>query len=297
MKKYILTLITAVLLTLTCAQPGLAAPRHDTRKPQVYYQNQVAVLLYHNLDKHENGITITPQRFQQHLDMLQQKGYNVIDLKTLDLFLQGQANIPPNAVLITFDDGYQSVYQYAYPVLKKRHMPATLFVIVNHMGATDREIPKVTWEEAREMQDAGCSIQSHSYDSHAEITINELGDTGPALTSRIYFRDKRHFESEYEYQERIEKDLALSRSVLLDELGRPMSTSLAVPLGKENRSVEEIAKKIGFKYIFTTVPGLIDAKTTPTQLNRINAGQAGLSAQSLHRRIMQYTEDPEEHLD
>ena len=296
MKKYILTLITAVLLTLTCAQPGLAAPRHDTRKPPVYYRNQVAVLLYHNLDKHENGITITPQRFQQHLDMLQQEGYNVIDLKTLDLFLRGQANIPPNAVLITFDDGYQSVYQYAYPVLKKRHMPATLFVIVNHMGATDGEIPKITWEEAKEMEAAGFSIQSHSYDSHAEITINELGDTGPALTSRIYFRDKRHFESEYEYKERIKKDLTLSRSVLKSKLGQP-SIFLAVPLGKENRSVEEVAKKTGFKYIFTTVPGLIDAKTTPTQLNRINAGQADLSAPSLQRRIMQYTEDPEEYMD
>ena len=296
MKKYILTLITAVLLTLTCAQPGLAAPRDDTRKQPVYYRNQVAVLLYHNLDKHENGITITPQRFQQHLDMLQQEGYNVIDLKTLDLFLRGQANIPPNAVLITFDDGYQSVYQYAYPVLKKRHMPATLFVIVNHMGATDGEIPKITWEEAKEMEAAGFSIQSHSYDSHAEITINELGDTGPALTSRIYFRDKRHFESEYEYKERIKKDLTLSRSVLKSKLGQP-SIFLAVPLGKENRSVEEVAKKTGFKYIFTTVPGLIDAKTTPTQLNRINAGQADLSAPSLQRRIMQYTEDPEEYMD
>lgn len=287
MKKIILTLFATAFLTLLCNEYGIAAPDQDNHKP-VYYQNQVAVLLYHNLDLHENGITITPKRFKEHLDMLQEKGYQVIDLNTLHEYLRGRAAVPPNAVVITFDDGYRSVYQYAYPLLKEKGMPAALFVIVKHLGAHDgNEIPKFSWDEAREMQLAGLSIQSHTYDSHKTIFTNNVGTRGPALTSRGYCVENKHFETVNEYQDRIKNDLSLSHTMLNNQM-KKQSIFLAVPFGKENNTIKEIAPKSGFQYIFTTTPGLIDAKTNPVHLNRINAGQAGLSPDTLHNMIIRY---------
>ena len=63
--------------------------------------------------------------------------------------------LPDKPILITFDDGYASNYMYAYPILKKLGMQATIFVITDRRGKTLSVNPHFSWNQAREMQDSG----------------------------------------------------------------------------------------------------------------------------------------------
>ncbi len=76
----------------------------------------VPVLAYHKVDsKKELGITlISPSKFERQIEFLKQSGYNSISPQSL--FDQIKSD---KSVLITFDDGYEGIYNYAYPIIKK----------------------------------------------------------------------------------------------------------------------------------------------------------------------------------
>ena len=92
------------------------------------------ILLYHDCAPQETAYTAglecttRPSRFKEHLDYLR-RHYAVVDLETI---VSGRA--PDNAVAITFDDGYASVYQNAFPLLKEDRLPATIYLISSAVG-------------------------------------------------------------------------------------------------------------------------------------------------------------------
>lgn len=251
-----------------------------------YYSNRAVILMYHHFDDTETSVTINRQRFEEQLLYLQHKGYNFISLEQLTAFLENKGDIPPNAVVITFDDGYESTYKIAYPFMERKQIPATFFLITKHIGATQGEIPKLTWKEIREMYKHESDFQSHSYDSHKLIS-NSIGLQGEALTNRLYLPNERRYEHAYEYKKRIYNDLLTARTVLKDHLKNNVNT-LALPYGAYNSLLQAIAGEAGYEYILTTEPGLVDKTSKPTALKRINAGQAGIDGETLHHLILQY---------
>ena len=67
---------------------------------------------------------------------------------------------------MTFDDGYEGVYENAYPIAKKYNIPFTMFIIIDNM----EQEGVITWDEAKQMQDSGLvTIASHSM-NHPEFT-------------------------------------------------------------------------------------------------------------------------------
>jgi peptidoglycan/xylan/chitin deacetylase (PgdA/CDA1 family) len=92
------------------------------------------VLLYHACEESESAFTrglrcsITPVQFKRQLDFLM-RHYQVVSVATIQ-----DQDVPNYAVAITFDDGYQSVYEHAYPALKSRQLPATLYLITDVVG-------------------------------------------------------------------------------------------------------------------------------------------------------------------
>jgi biofilm PGA synthesis lipoprotein PgaB len=252
----------------------------------VYYTDRAAILIYHNLSDSETSATISPQHFAAQIASLQQKGYNFISLDQLDGFLAGQGELPPNAVVITFDDGYESVYHYAYPLLAQNHIPASMFIIVKNVGATQNQIPKMTWAEMQEMQAQGMRFYSHTYDSH-HLVRSPDGSVQPALIARQYLTAAGREESEVEYERRIKDDLSLSKNILETQLGSPVNC-LALPYGSETETVKQIAQACGFQYLFTVDPGLVDQTSDPLALKRINAGQVGIDGEALHNMIISY---------
>ena len=126
----------------------------------------VPILMYHYLsvppagaDIYRQDLSVAPDLFAAQLDALMEAGYNTISLYALQDHLMLGTPLPPNPVVITFDDGYRDNYENALPPLAERNMTATFFVVTDFM---DEERPNyLTWEMARAMQDAGMDIESH----------------------------------------------------------------------------------------------------------------------------------------
>ena len=112
------------------------------------------------------------QIFEQQMKYLKENGYRVITLSQLYGFLQYQHAVPKNSVVITLDDGYRSVYDTAYPILKKYGFTATLFVYTDFVGMGKSAM---TWDQLRDMKADGFEIGSHSL-SHPDLTKKRDGE-------------------------------------------------------------------------------------------------------------------------
>ncbi|WP_430462115.1 polysaccharide deacetylase family protein [Thalassolituus sp. LLYu03] len=122
---------------------------------------QLTILQYHHVDTTTPASTsISPDDFRRHLALLEQEGMVVMDLAAAMKALRAGENLPAKAVAITFDDAYLSIYQNAFPLLKARHWPFTIFV--NTAAVDGGHGPVLSWDQLREMRDAGALIANHT---------------------------------------------------------------------------------------------------------------------------------------
>ncbi len=221
----------------------------------VYYSNQVAVLMYHDLTEGETTkAALSVDAFAEQMELLKTNGFHVISMKEYSDFILKQQSVPDNAVLITFDDGYESFYKLAYPVLKEHGYPATNFVIVRFI---DEQIgvPKMTWDQMREMQKDGMTFYTHTYDSHLYVEVDKKGNTKPALTAQKYLPDEDRKETKEEAKQRITTDLAKAEERLTSELGNT-DRIIAFPYGAFNDTVMEVLKSLDIHISFTVKKGI-----------------------------------------
>lgn len=150
----------------------------------LYYKNKdkVPVLCYHNIAtaqekanfNEESEYTIDVKNFEEHLKYLKRNNYKTLTMSEFYEWKEGKIEIPLKSVLITFDDGFLSNYQYAFPLLKQYDMNATVFVV----GKFAEEAENVKWDgniktymsydlihKIRE-EYPNIDICSHSYDLH-----------------------------------------------------------------------------------------------------------------------------------
>ena len=111
----------------------------------------VPVITYHSINPKTDPVMyrliVSPQAFQRQMQFLKKHHYNVISLEALGRLMQNKERFPFKTIAITFDDGYKDNYTYAYPVLKKLGLPATIFVIYNEVGRPQNE--RLSWEEIK----------------------------------------------------------------------------------------------------------------------------------------------------
>ncbi|MCY9667479.1 polysaccharide deacetylase family protein [Paenibacillus alginolyticus] len=250
-------------------------------KQSIYFTDYVAVLTYHHIDPQESSFTISPQRFAEHLQALIDNHYHVIPIEEFISFLQGKNKVPPNAVVITFDDGYKSFYQYAYPELMKRNMTATNFLIVNFVGRTYLKPSMLNWDEVSKMKKDGFSFYSHTFNSHTSI-VDQNGNEAFPLTSYLFKQNEHRFENENEYKQRILEDLTKANTILQDKLGNRLSI-LCFPHGVYNSTVIQLAKQTGIQYFFTGKEGFNSMKAK--EIKRINAGSPSITAKVLIQKL------------
>lgn len=182
---------------------------HDAGQPVT-----APILLYHHVTPEyvDSDYYLTLDLFTQQLDWLVAEGYTSITASQLVNALTQGAKLPEKPVLITFDDGFDDVYQYAYPVLKERSMVATWYLVATYLNGQDC----VTTEQAEELISAGWEIGSHSM-THADLKYTE--------------------DTNYE--------MAQSKGLLMLELNVPVNT-FAYPFGSVNDYVFEKVYKYGF---------------------------------------------------
>ncbi|MGE7927549.1 polysaccharide deacetylase family protein [Lysinibacillus xylanilyticus] len=241
MKRIVIFLVVAYSILLIKSYPIYG-----------YNNEKIPVLMYHHLEKNVNNNTvISPENFENQIKTLKENGYNSITTQDLYDYLNGKTELPKNPVLITFDDGYLSNFEKAYPILKKYKMHAEIFVITSHILDTNEknvytnEIPKMNWDQLNEMKDY-ITIQSHTWNSHYKLQSFSGGMNG-AIYGRSYINGK--LETQEEYEERIKKDFNLSRKIIKEKLGyEPIA--LSYPFGTNSEDAMKLAKDVGFKMAF-----------------------------------------------
>jgi peptidoglycan/xylan/chitin deacetylase (PgdA/CDA1 family) len=163
----------------------------------------LAVLGYHKVgppgpSAWETWYYVPEQVFADQIATLSASGWETIDIGSLRATLAGTLRLPERAALITFDDGYRSVHEYALPVLQRLACPALLFVPTDFVGRTNEfdsdvepEEPMCSWAELGELSRSGVAVQSHGTTHRAFSDISpaergrEVADSKAALEARL----------------------------------------------------------------------------------------------------------------
>ncbi len=145
--------------------------------------NHCVILQYHHFSDKTPAITsVTPEQFDHHLEYLQQNNYNIMALSDVVLSIKHQLELPDKCISLTVDDAYISVYKNAYPKLKKRQWPFTVFV---NTEAVDRgNKASMSWSQMREMSQHGASFENHGH-GHLHMIRQENKETDRQWLTRI----------------------------------------------------------------------------------------------------------------
>lgn len=214
------------------------------------YTARVPILLYHHIAPlGDGGATISAELFEKQIKALKNAGYTAVSFSDLIEFVERGKELPEKPVVITFDDGYLSNYEIAYPILKKYNMKATMFVIGASMGKSTYKdtgipiFPHFSAAQAAEMAASGLiSIQSHSYDMHQRAGY----ETGAARENVLRMKGER----EEDYIECFRRDLELSRTQIETATGRPVNV-FSFPYGKCDTLSGVLLREAGIKATVT----------------------------------------------
>jgi peptidoglycan/xylan/chitin deacetylase (PgdA/CDA1 family) len=188
----------------------------------------VPVLVYHNIGKEARGrLVLAADAFAEQMKYLKANGYHVVSVADFVEWLHLRRQLPRKTVVLTFDDGYRSFRDHAYPILKELHFTATLFVYTDYVGAGRNAL---TWDELKALAAEGFDVQAHSK-SHADLRRGEQ-------------------ESEAHYTRRLQAELVEPPRVLARSVGRPISF-LAYPYGRVDDAVLAKVKEQGYQAAFT----------------------------------------------
>ncbi|MDR3742173.1 MAG: polysaccharide deacetylase family protein [Terracidiphilus sp.] len=210
-----------------------------------------AALLYHHVGSQQAGVypemSIEPDLFTKQMDWLVRHGYTAIRSHDWFTWRSDSAELPKNPVMITFDDAYAEIGQYALPILKSRGMTATVFVVTAHIGATNAwdeqndyaTLPLMTAQEIRKWDAEEFEFGAHGR-THADLT--RLDDTALA------------------------DEIAGSGEDLARLLGKP-TTSFAYPFGAWNERARAVASE-HYSLAFSCITGTNCMKTDPHLLRR-----------------------------
>jgi peptidoglycan/xylan/chitin deacetylase (PgdA/CDA1 family) len=133
---------------------------------------KVPILVYHHLSQSVSEgspalrrLTVTAEIFAQQMQYLQDNGYHVITFSALADYFDHGKELPTLPVIISFDDGWETQFEYALPGLEKYHYPATFFVVTDYIGRPGF----ISWPQLQTLLTDGMRIGSHSR-SHPRLT-------------------------------------------------------------------------------------------------------------------------------
>lgn len=230
------SIILVLFLILTAAEAKVEAGEEAIKLP---------ILMYHKIGlKKPSDYWVTIEVFEEQMETLKKNGFQTIIFSDLEAFLKGEKTLPKKAVLLTFDDGYQDFYLYAYPVLKKCDFKATVFLITEMVAESDgqrmssnwNDSDKETislhliWPEIREMAKYGIEFGGHSH-THPDLTDGKLIE-----------RD-------------LEREIFLNKEIIEKKLGKKIIV-FAYPGGRNNEKIQGLVKKAGYKFAVISGGGI-----------------------------------------
>jgi peptidoglycan/xylan/chitin deacetylase (PgdA/CDA1 family) len=235
--------------TAAGASPGAAAAAAAPKitKPVVDQTAQVIIFCYHRLvDKvRYPGTEITPAAFEAQMKELKDRGITVISMQDLLAWKRGEKNIPPRCAVVTFDDGWKSQYEVAWPIMKKYGYPFTMFIYTEGVrGASLGGGEAITWEQLADMRDNGIDIQAHS------ATHQDLREGHTVMVIDANRKRTKKKLTGPEYEQWVQNEVVGCKQMLEQRLGIKVNC-FAVPFGNYNEHVKELARNAGYEAMFT----------------------------------------------
>lgn len=194
------------------------------------------ILMYHsvgeNLEK-ESILNVSEEAFEDQMSLLKKGGYHVVSLMDLVQMIECGKRVPFKTVVITFDDGYENNYAKAYPILRKYHFPAIIFMITGNIG------------QEKEMA-GGHRYRFLSKEMLRTLSNDGLMSIGAHTVTHPYLPDVSD-------PDLLEKEISGSKEELENIIKKPVE-AFAYPVGGYNEAVLRCIKKAGFKVALTTLP-------------------------------------------
>lgn len=208
----------------------------------------VPILTYHRVHSYATehkpsspDLTVEPHVFAAEMSALVHGGYHTISQRQLYAAMFSGGRLPPRPVLITADDGYRDDATVMLPILRRRHLTATFYIVTHRIGMPGF----VTRADLRRLQSAGMDLGAHTQ-THAD-----LPELPPA---------------------RARQEIAGSARDLARVLGR-QTPWFAYPYGASNPAVTEDVRQAGFALATTTRGGVRESPDAPLELPRLHIGR------------------------
>lgn len=211
------------------------------------HAGKIPVLLYHDISNTiKDDYTLSPAQFAAQMEWLYSEGYQT-------LLLQEIRSVPEDTlkkkIVITFDDGYASFIDFAFPLLQIYQFKATLNLIGARVGTFLRlgeNRPLLSWDEYRYLLKSGrVDLGCHTYGLHHSRGVLSVSEA------------------------ELQGDLERFQEVLQRETGRP-SKILAWPYGYFTEESIRVAKKLGFQYFLTSTEGFFQSASGWDKIPRLN---------------------------
>jgi peptidoglycan/xylan/chitin deacetylase (PgdA/CDA1 family) len=225
-------------------------------KKERTHNNKIPVLMYHEVSSNNESkknvrhmhpcYSLSEQHFEEQMEFLCQNNYKSLSLNSL---FNKDSNYK-KAVVITFDDGLEGNYNYAFPILKKYNITATIFIIVSQISSQNY----LNWEQLDELCRSGISIQSHT----------------------MTHRPLKHLNVREVFYE-----LAESKKIIEEKLDQCVNY-LSLPHGSFHPNLLDIAKEIGYAGICSSAFGYVRPEAIDYIVGRIpikNRHQLGVFKQ------------------
>ena len=203
------------------------------------------ILMYHHISPNKSNLgkyVITPEEFESDIIFLKSRGYQTVTVGEILNCIEKGLPFPNKAVMITFDDGYLSFYEYAYPILQKHSCKAVLSIIgyytelYTKTGERNPSYAHVTFEDISKMHLGGLvEIANHSYDMHN--------------LSRRKGISKKENENYETHRDIISKDILKTQEILNHNTSF-VPYIFTYPFGFHDKESEEIIASLGFRASF-----------------------------------------------
>lgn len=231
-------------------------PKAEIKNVSSGYCLSVPVIFYHHIQpfsiasqKKQTGFNVDSGIFDNQMNYLKSGGYIPVTAKQLIDALRSHSGLPGKPVVITFDDGYRDIYDYAYPILKKYGFVFNVAVITGLVNGGDY----LTWDQIREMKGNGGYLMDHTW-SHYSVSKGS--------------------------NDKIQYEIQTAKKQLEDNTGQEINV-FVYPFGSFNSNAINILTNDGFSGAFTTSGGTYQCDLSIMTLHRTRIGNASLSLYGL----------------
>lgn len=285
-KKLLICSAAAALLAAAVCFSAVRLGLDHTEAAAANAENKIflPVIMYHSLLKDPDragDYVLNPDIFKEDMRYLTENGYTTILIRDLLNYLENGAPLPEKPIIVTFDDGYYNVMEYAYPFMRENGLKG----VVNIVGAYSEQSAEedehnpaysyLTWEEIAELDKSGIfEIGNHTYDMHSM--------TGRKGCRRLYS------ESAEEYRRALSDDIGGLQNMLKEKSG-VTAVTFAYPYGFISEESTEILGGMGFRVLLTCYekPNFISHENAEGLLilNRYNR-PSGISSEDFFEKVL-----------